>query len=90
MGGHWDIQGNNDESLIEEKVLVSQSCLTSLCDPQGLWPATLLCPWNSSGKSTGVGGHSLLQQIFLTQVSNPGLLHCRWFLYRLNHQGRSH
>ena len=34
MGGLWDIQGNNDESLIEEKVLVSQSCLTSLCDPK--------------------------------------------------------
>ena len=30
IGSHWDIQVNNDESLIEEKVLVSQSCLTSL------------------------------------------------------------
>ena len=29
-----------------------------------------LCPWNSPGKSTGVGCHSLLQGIFLTQGSN--------------------
>ena len=26
------------------------------------------------------GSHSLLQGIFLTQGSNPGLLHCRWIL----------
>ena len=29
------------------------------------------------GKSTGVGYHFLLQGIFSTQGSNPGLLHCR-------------
>ena len=32
------------------------------------------CPWNSPGKNTGVGCHSLLQRIFLTQGSNPRLL----------------
>ena len=48
---------------------------------------SLLCPWNSPGKNTRVGCHSLLQGIFPTQVSNPGLLHCRWILYRLSHQG---
>jgi len=31
-----------------------------------LWPASLLCPWNSPGKNTGVGSHSFLQRIFLT------------------------
>ena len=45
------------------------------------------CPWNSPGKSTGVGSHSLLQGIFLTQGSNPGLLHCRLILYHLSYQG---
>ena len=30
-----------------------------------------------SSKNTGVGCHSLLQGIFPTQGSNPGLLHCR-------------
>ena len=29
----------------------------------------------------------LLQGIFLTQRSNLGLLHCRWILYCLSHQG---
>ena len=33
------------------------------------------CPWNSSGKNTGVSYHSLLQGICLTQGSNPHLLH---------------
>ena len=51
------------------------------------WTARLLCPWNSPGKSTGVGSHSLLQRIFPTQGLNPSLLHCRQILYRLSHQG---
>ena len=34
-------------------------------------------------KNTGVGSLSLLQQIFLIQKSNWGLLHCRWTLYQL-------
>ena len=34
----------------------------------------LFCTWNSPGKNTGVGSHSLLQGIFLTQGSNPGHL----------------
>ena len=33
--------------------------------------------WDSPGKNTGVGCHSLLQGIFLTQGSNLGLPHCR-------------
>ena len=35
---------------------------------------------------TGVGCHSLLQGIFLTQGPNLGLLHCRQILYHLSHQ----
>ena len=38
-------------------------------------------------KSTGVGSLSLLQGIFLAQGLNQGLLHCRWILYQLSHQG---
>ena len=53
----------------------------------GLEHTRLLCAWNSPGKSTGVGFHFLLQGIFLTLVSHPGFLHCRWILYCLNHQG---
>ena len=35
----------------------------------------LLCPWDSPGKETGVGGHALLWGIFPTQGWNPRLLH---------------
>ena len=39
-------------------------------------------------KNTGVGSLSLLQQIFPTQESSLGLLHCRWIIYQLSCQGR--
>ena len=35
--------------------------------PCGRQPASFLCPWNSPGRNTGVGCHSLLQGIFPTQ-----------------------
>ena len=38
-------------------------------------------------QDTGVGSLSLLQGIFLTQVSNWGLLHCRRILSQLSYQG---
>ena len=38
-------------------------------------------------KNTGVGSLSLLQQIFLTQELNWGLLHHRRILYQLSYQG---
>ena len=38
-------------------------------------------------KITGVRSLSLLQRIFPTQELNRGLLHCRWILYQLSHQG---
>jgi len=34
-----------------------------------------------------VGFHLLLQGIFPTQGSNPGLLHCRQILYHLSYEG---
>ena len=52
-----------------------------------LQPHGLYSPWNSSGQSTGVGSLSLLQGIIPTQELNLGLLHCRWILYQLSHQG---
>ena len=42
--------------------------------PHGLWPARLLCPWDSPSKNTRVHCHALLQGIFLTQELNPDLL----------------
>ena len=46
------------DMTLKVKVLVAQLCLT-LCDH-------MVCPWNSLGKNTGVGNHSLLQGIFPT------------------------
>ena len=40
--------------------------------------------------NTGVGCHFLLQGIFPTQGSNPGLSHCRQMLYCLSYQGSPH
>ena len=66
------------------KVLVTRLYPTP-CDP---WTVAHQAPlWNSPDKNTGVGCHSLLQGIFLTQRLNPGLLHCRRILYCLIHQG---
>ena len=61
----------------------SESCsvISNSLGPQGLYS-----PWNSPGKNAGVGSLSLLQGIFPTQGSNPGLPHCRWILYQLSHQ----
>ena len=50
-------------------------------------PSRLHCPWNSPGKRTGVGCHSLLQGIFPTEESNSDLLHCGQILYCQSHQG---
>ena len=50
-------------------------------------PIRLPCPWDSPGKNTAVGCHSLLQRIFPTQGLNLGLLHCKQIIYHVNHQG---
>ena len=52
------------------------SVVSSSLQPYKLQPARLLCPWDSPGKSTGVGCHSLLQRILHTQGWNLGFLHC--------------
>ena len=54
--------------------------------PHGLYPTRVLCPWDSPGKNTGVGCHSLLQRIFPTQGLNSGLLHYRRILYHLSYR----
>ena len=48
-------------------------------------PRGLYSPWDSPGQNTGVGSLSLLQGVFPTQGSNPGLPHYRWILYQLSH-----
>ena len=67
---------DRDESKSENHSVVSNSSR----------PHELYSPWNSPGQNTGVGSLSLLQGIFPTQGSNPGLPHCR-IPSQLSHQG---
>ena len=60
------------------KVKVAQLCPT-------LRQHGLYSPWNSPGQNTGVGSVSLLQGIFPTQGSNPGLPYCMQIPYQLSH-----
>ena len=73
-------------SLVDNVCLVTQSCPT-LCNPMDYSPPGSSVPGDSPGKNIGVGCHALLHGIFQTQGSNSGLLHCRWILYHLSHQG---
>ena len=59
--------------------LCAQLCPT-LYNPMDCSPPGSFCRWDFPGKNTGEGCYFLLQGIFLTQGSNPCLLHCRWIL----------
>ena len=54
----------------EKSETVSHSDMLNFLRPYGFYPTRLLCPWNSPGKITGVGSHSLLHGIFPTQGFN--------------------
>ena len=92
--GPWDSPGKNTGvgchfllqcMKVKSESEVAQSCLT-LCDPMdcslpgssvhGIFQAWIL-EWVAISFSRG---------FFLTQGSNPGLLHCRQRLYNLSHQ----
>ena len=64
-----------------------RSVVSDSLPPHGPWPARLLCPWDSPGKSTGVGCHALLQGIFPTQGLNLHLLLWQTDCLPLSHQG---
>ena len=70
------------------EVQVAQSC-PALCDPMDYTVHRILqariLEWVAFSRGSFPG--SLLQGIFPTQRSNPGLLHCRWILYQLSHKG---
>ena len=78
--------GVNWESSIVTYTLKSES-ESHLVVSDSLRPHELYSPWNSPDQNNGVGSLSLLQGIFPTQGSNPGLPHCRRILYQLSHKG---
>ena len=61
--------------------VLSGSVMSDSLQPYGLQPARPFCPWNFPGQNNGACCHFLLQGIFPTQGSNPGLPHCRQILY---------
>ena len=72
-------------TMVKSESEVAQSCLT-LCYPMDCRLPGFSVYGIFPGNSTGLGCYFLLQGIFLTQGSNPGLLHCRQMLYPLSHQ----
>ena len=66
------------------RLCVNRSVMPDSATP---WIGAHQAPWGFPGKNTGVGCHSLLQEIFPIQGSNPGLLQCRQILYHLSHSG---
>ena len=76
---NWCFLGSPPKQMCACMLIMSSSLWL-----HGLWPASLLYPWDSLGKNTEVGCLSFLQGIFPIQGSNPcllHLLHCRWILY---------
>ena len=78
--------GRNLDLLSESEV--TQSC-PILCDPMDYSLPGSSCLWDFTGNNTGVGCHFLLQGIFPTQGSNPGLPHCRQMLLPSEPPGKS-
>ena len=76
----WDLphSGIKPISLVSESHSVVSNSLR-LCG--------LYSPGNSPGQNSGVDSLSLLQGIFPTRGSNPGLPNCRQILYQLSHKG---
>ena len=84
----------NPKKIIDLKFsfLLLNYAVLCLVASDSLWPMDCNPPdssvhGDSPDKNTGVGCHGLLQGIFPTQGWNPGISHCRWILYCLNHQG---
>ena len=75
MGSHASTSHLNQGNNLLCYAVLRRSVVSNSLQPHGLQPARLLCPWDSPGKNTGVGCHSLLQGFFPTQGSNPHLLH---------------
>ena len=71
----------------------SCSVVSNSLRPHRLYPNRLLCPWDFTGKNTGVGCLFLLQGILPAQGLIPRLFHLlhwqadRWILYHYRHLG---
>ena len=70
--------GRGPDGFIRELILsnTQRTCMHAciLSPFSRVWLSRCLCPWDSADKTTGVGCHTVLQEIFPTQGSNPCLL----------------
>ena len=86
--GPRSAQGTSRSSQGRQPCLVCAVCLVAQsCATPWTVARQLLRPWHSPGWNTGVSSRSLLQGIFPTQESKPGLPLCGQILYQLSHQG---
>ena len=69
------LEGLSDLENKCNKCVCTRSVVSDMLHSLALQPTRLLRPWDSPGKSTGVGFHFLLQGTFPTQGLNPRLLH---------------
>ena len=87
-GNHWwSCVMASVRSLCRGHCELSCAGIPTFCDPRDCSPPGSSVHGDSPGKNTRVGCHALLQGIFPTQGSNPGLPHCGWILYPLSHKG---
>ena len=70
------------DCITENLKMISRESESHSVVSDSLRPHELYSPWNSPGQNTEVGSLSLLQGMFPTQGSNPGLSHCRQILYQ--------
>ena len=59
--GNWDILKEKVQYPSDMLLLLSHFSHVRLCGPHRRQPTRLPCPWDSSGKNTGMGCHFLLQ-----------------------------
>ena len=78
--------GSTVRGILQARTLESETESCSVVS-NSLQPNGLDSSWNSPGQNNGVGSHSLLQGIFLTQGSHQGLLHCWQILHHLRYEG---
>ena len=91
VGCHFLLQGwrNWVQSLVRSHMPChseSRSVVSDPLWPHGVWSTRFFCPWNSSGKNTGMGCHSRLHRIFPAQGS---CIAVGFFFYQLNWRARN-
>ena len=76
-----------NSGLLKHVCVLSCSVVSDSLRPHGLWLTRFFHAWGFSRQEYWRGFYVLLQGIFPTQGSKPGVPHCRQILYHPSHQG---